>query len=279
LKTLRRSVGRGLAAGEPLPSPYPIFDAGRAHIRRGALTMIAGPPGSMKTILTLNIVEKVNVPTLYFSSDSDDFTMASRVLAMKSGETTETTEEWTRSNVIQAQRILKSFDHVRWSFHSSPSLEHMELKADAYAEINGEYPHLVVIDILMDVDFEGAGEQNYWALMAELKVLARKWMSAILVVHHTSESVKGEPCPPRSAIMGKANQLPALILTLDGNSIAGYLNIAIVKNRFGPQDPTGKTFMKMRAEAQCTRIMEMVESVEGKVYIPFPAKEIQWGPA
>lgn len=261
MKTLRRSIARGLSAGEPLPTPWPIFENHRAHLRRGALTMIAGPPGSMKTILTLNLVEKINVSTLYFSSDSDDFTMASRVLAMKSGETTEVTEEWTRTNVLHAQRVLRAFDHVRWSFHSGPSLDHMELEADAYAEINGEYPHLVVIDILMDVDFEGAGEQNYWALMAELKVLARKWMSAILVVHHTSESVKGEPCPPRSAIMGKANQLPALILTLDGNSIAGYLNVAVVKNRFGPQDPTGRTAFKMKAEPQCSRILEWVEQV------------------
>jgi hypothetical protein len=231
--------------------------------------MIAGPPGSMKTILTLNMVEKIACPTLYFSSDSDDFTMASRVLAMKTGETTEQTEEWTRTNVIHAQKILRSFDFVRWSFHSAPTLDHMELEADAYAEVNGEYPHLVVIDIMMDVDFEGAGEQNYWALMAELKVLARKWMSAVLIVHHTSEAVKGEPCPPRSAIMGKANQLPALILTLNGNSIAvdSYLEVAVVKNRFGPQDPTGRTAFKMKAEPQCSRIMEWHEELRNGGFI------------
>jgi len=231
--------------------------------------MVAGPPGSMKTILTLNMVHKMNVPTMYFSSDSDDFTMASRVLAMLTGETTETTEEWTRSNVFQSQRILAGFDHVRWSFHSAPTLDHMELKADAYAEINGEYPHLVVVDIMMDVDFEGAGEQNYWALMAEFKSLARKWMSCVLIVHHTSESIKGEPCPPRSAIMGKANQLPVLILTLDGNSVPGHLNVAIVKNRFGSNDPTGKTYFPLLAEPWSSRILEAQESVAGKVYTPF----------
>jgi len=238
--------------------------------------MVAGPPGSMKTIWTLNAVQNIHVPTLYFSSDSDDFTMASRVLAMLTGETTETTEEWTKTNVLQSQRILAGFDHVRWSFHSAPTLDHMELKADAYAEINGEYPHLVVIDILMDVDFEGAGEQNYWALMAELKVLARKWMSAILVVHHTSESVKGEPCPPRSAIMGKANQLPALILTLDGNSIAGYLNVAIVKNRFGPQDPTGRTAFRMKAIPQSSKIEEWMDDLAGKTWTS--TEGISWDP-
>lgn len=241
--------------------------------------MVAGPPGSMKTIFTLNMVDRMNVPTLYFSSDSDDFTMASRVLAMKTGETTETTEEWTRTSVAMAQRVLAGFDHVRWSFHSSPSLDHMEAKADAYAEINGEYPHLVVIDILMDVDYEGAGEQNYWALMSELKDLARKWMSAILIVHHTSEGVKGEPCPPRSAIMGKANQLPALIITLNGDSINGTLDVAVVKNRFGPQDPTGRNHFQMTAEPALCRISQKEQSIEGMVYKLFPEKEDTWQPA
>jgi hypothetical protein len=210
----------------------------------------------MKTILTLNMVDRMNVPTLYFSSDSDDFTMASRVLAMKTGESTETTEQWTKTNIANAQKVLETFDHVRWSFHSAPTLDHMELEADAYAEINGEYPPLVVIDIMMDVDYEGAGEQNYWALMNELKVMARKWMSAILIVHHTSEGVKGEPCPPRSSIMGKANQLPALIITLNGDSINESLDVAVVKNRFGSQDPTGRTFFSMKALASICKIRE-----------------------
>jgi hypothetical protein len=260
LRTLRRTIARGLASGEPLPDPYPVFGKKRAHVRRGALTLIAGQPGSMKTILTLNMVDQMDVPTLYFSSDSDDFTMASRVLAMKSGETTEVTEEWTRSEVDRAQRILGGFDHVRWSFNSGPSLDHMELIADAYAEVNGEYPHLVVIDIMMDVDYEGAGEQNYWGLMAELKVLARKWMSAVLIVHHSSEGVKGEPCPPRSSIMGKANQLPALILTLAPED--DRLLVAVVKNRFGPQDITGRTFFELKAQPELCRIQSMPAPVD-----------------
>lgn len=213
----------------------------------------------MKTILALNLVDRISVPTLYFSSDSDDFTMASRVLAMKSGETVEVTEEWTRSEVDRSQRILEAFDHVRWSFNSGPSLDHMELIADAYAEVNGEYPHMVVIDIMMDVDYEGVDQQNYWALSNELKALARKWMAAVLIVHHSSEGVEGKPCPPRSAIMGKANQLPVLILTLAPEIVGDetHLLVAIVKNRFGTADLTGKTFFALKAQPELCRIQPL----------------------
>lgn len=257
MKTLRRSVKRGLAAGEPLPSPFGIFDRNRAIFRRGGMQMIAGPPGSMKTVLMLNIVRNMGkgVPTLYFSSDSDDFTMATRLLARETGQPTEETEVWlkdmkengVRPGAYDPSIGLVPYDHVKWSFHPSPDLDHMWRVAEAFRERHGEYPHHTVIDILMDVDYPGAGEQNYWNLMADLKAMGREWETSLTIVHHTSESVKGEPCPPRSAIMGKANQLPTLIMTLDGNSVEGYIKVAVVKNRFGPQDPSGKRFFRLDA--------------------------------
>lgn len=250
MKSLHRTVKRGVSSGEPLPDPWPIFGEKKATIRRGSISMIAGPPGSMKTVFTLNAVRQMgrDIPTLYHSSDSDDFTMASRTLSMALGEQTDQTELMVMAQEQAAYEALRDYDHIRWSFKSSPTLDHMWREAEAFREIKGTYPFLTVIDIMMDIDYEGAGEQNYWALMAELKDMAREQQTAILVVHHTSESVKGGCPPPRSAIMGKANQLPTLILTLWGDSHAGKLDIAVVKNRFGPQDAMGKKFFSMRAD-------------------------------
>ena len=256
MRTLAREVKRGVSAGEPLPMPWPIFEEKKMHLRRGSIAMVAGPPGSMKTVLTLNMVKNINVPTIYHSSDSDSFTMASRSLAMLTGTPTDETETWVMLNKQLAHDTLKSMDFVRWSFMSSPTLEHMENEANAFFELKGEYPHLTVIDIMMDINYEGAGEQNYWALMAELKDMAREQETAILVVHHTSESAKAGSPPPRSAIMGKANQLPTLILTLWGDAHAGTLDIATVKNRFGPQDPMGGKYFKMSASPATCKIEE-----------------------
>lgn len=256
MRSLAREVKRGVSAGEPLPAPWPVFNEHKMTVRRGSVSMIAGPPGSMKTVLTLNMVKQMQVPTLYHSSDSDNFTMASRSLSMLTGTPTDETELWVMTQSKLAHDTLKDMDFVRWSFMSSPTLDHMEREADAFFELNGEYPHLTVIDIMMDVQYEGASEQNYWGLMAELKDMAREQETAILVVHHTSESAKAGSPPPRSAIMGKANQLPTLILTLWGDAHAGTLDVATAKNRFGPQDPMGKRFITMKADPSVCLVEE-----------------------
>lgn len=261
-KTLHRSVARGVTAGEPLPSPFPIFDSKKISWRRGSIHMIAGPPGSMKTVLMMNIVKAMGskVPTLYHSSDSDDFTMATRAVAMQTGMQTDEAEFLVLTNPKIAQAALKNMSYVKWNFHAAPTLEMMWNEAEAYREIHGEYPHHTIVDILMDVDYEGAGEQNYWALMSEFKVMAREQNTALTAVHHTSESAKGGAPPPRSAIMGKANQLPTTILTLWGDSMKGTLDIAVVKNRFGPQDAMGKKFFTMKADPAACSIEEMNET-------------------
>lgn len=261
MKTLHRTVRRGVSSGEPLPSPWPIFEERKMHFRRGSISMIAGPPGSMKTVLMLNIVKQMGtkVPTMYHSSDSDDFTMASRALSMLTGTPSDETELWVMGQKQMAYDVLRDMDHIRWSFKSSPTLEHMWNEAEAFREIKGTYPHHTVIDIMMDIDYEGAGEQNYWALMAELKDMAREQETAITVVHHTSESAKGGSPPPRSAIMGKANQLPTLILTLWGDSHAGTLDVATVKNRFGAQDAMAKKYFTMKADPAICLIEERDE--------------------
>lgn len=258
-KTLHRSVARGVSAGEPLPSPLPIFELNKISFRRGSIQMIAGPPGSMKTVLILNLVRLMGskVPTLYHSSDSDDFTVATRVIAMQTGMSTDEAELMVLTQPALAQAALKDFSFVKWNFHAAPTLDQMYAEADAYREIHGEYPHHTIVDILMDVDYEGASEQNYWALMSEFKVMAREMNTSLTIIHHTSESAKGGSPPPRSAIMGKANQLPTTILTLWGDSMRGTLDVAVVKNRFGPQSAMADNWFTLKADPGVCFIEEM----------------------
>lgn len=222
------------------------------------MQMIAGPPGSMKTVLMMNIVNNMGagVPTLYHSSDSDDFTMATRAYAMLTGSTTDEAEEVISSTPDEATNVLSAMGNIRWDFHPAPSLDHLWMEAEAFREVWGEYPHHTVIDILMDVDYEGVGEQNYWSLMGELKTMARDQETSLTVVHHTSESAKGGTPPPRSAIMGKASHLPTTILTLWGDAHAGTLDVSVVKNRFGPQDALAKRFFRMKADPSVCLIEE-----------------------
>jgi hypothetical protein len=97
---------------------------------------------------------------------------------------------------------------------------------------------LIVIDNLMNV---AAESDNEWAglrmIMVELHDMARKTEACVLILHHVSEqSEYGSTTrpPARRSIHGKVSQLPALILTLGYDPIDGALNVAAVKNRFGP---------------------------------------------
>jgi hypothetical protein len=56
--------------------------------------------------------------------------------------------------------------------------------------------------------------------------------------------------------MGKANQLPTTILTLWGDAHNESIDVAVVKNRFGPQDAMAKKFFRMKAQPALCHIEE-----------------------
>lgn len=60
--------------------------------------------------------------------------------------------------------------------------------------------------------------------------------------------------------MGKANQLPTLILTLWGDGHAGTLDVATVKNRFGPGDAMAKKYFRMTAIPGLSQVEEAENS-------------------
>lgn len=221
----------------------------------------------MKTVCCLNLCMEIQVPTLYFSSDSDEHTMASRLLARATGTSSSDTGGWLKSNKEFASRVLKDLNHVKWCFNPGPTIEDLYLNLEAFHEIHGEYPKMTVIDILMDID-DGSGEvtQNYWTTMDALKKLAREVGTALVVAHHTTESTKAGSPPPRASIMGKANQLPILIITLWGDSMNGTIDMAIVKNRNGPQDPTAADSFRMKVDPELCRITPMPQQVS----VPLP---------
>ncbi len=238
MRTLARSVGRASMGGESLPSAWKDFETNQIVIRRAEVSLIAAAPGMGKSMLALSLALKTNVPTLYISADTNAHTMAMRLASMISGRSQGEVEQKLAGDNGWAKAVLVKGSHIQWSFESSPTLEDISEEVQAFEELWGCSPTMIIVDNLMDIASDGGEEFSIMrAIMKELKYLARATNAAVVVLHHTSEAVMGTPCQPRSAIQGKVSQLPALILTL-GN-VGTSMAVAVVKNRYGKADANG----------------------------------------
>ena len=259
MKTLTRSVGRPEIGGEPLPPVFRTFDHNQISIRRSEVSMIAGEPGAGKSTLALAMALRMNVPTLYLSADTNAHTMAMRLYSMITGESQQQAEIAIEKNPEEAKRKLSLASHIYWSFDSSPNFGDLDDEVMAIEELLGRPPELIVVDNLMDIAMDGGEEfGGMRSAMKELKFLARDTNAAVLVLHHTSESFKSDPTPPRAAVQGKVNQLPALILTVGQQS--GLMAVAPVKNRYGKADPSGNIPVWLQFNPEYMYLADLEES-------------------
>lgn len=213
--------------------------------------MLAGPPGAGKTNTAIIAVVRMGIPTLYFSADSDEDTMATRTAAALTGHPTGSILETIQYGLYADEygpRVSQL--PVRFVFDpSEPGIADIAAALDAWMEIESAPPSLIVVDNLMNCKVETGNEfESMRQMCKDLHWLARKTKACVLVLHHTSEQNKEEivTAPPRSAIQGKVSQLPSLILTVAVDN--GEMTMAVVKNRFGRQDPLAKEPLRMAAD-------------------------------
>lgn len=242
MRTLTRAVADVDTGGQVIPVPLRAMSELQVGIRSSEVSMIAGVPGAGKSSLALYVAVMSGTPTLYVCADTSAWTMVLRLTAMLTGLTQDNVEAKIKAEGEQwaQQAMSQGAGHIHWVFDSAPSLDDIDAELQAYEEVMGSPPGLVVIDNLIDVT-DGAGDE--WAamrsVMKEVKFLARDTGAAVLLLHHTSEAYSYAVCPPRASLQGKVAQLPALILTV--HSEHGHMQIAAVKNRYGMADPSGAT--------------------------------------
>jgi hypothetical protein len=208
--------------------------------------MIAGPPNGGKSFLALWYAVTNNLPTLYISADTDKATTLYRSLAMLTGDKVDDIEETFEQGADEAYTPdLHRISNLRFTFDPTPTMEDISSEVQAFEEVWGEPPDIIVIDNLMNVvSGEGAsGWQDMMEISQFLHHLARKSEAAVLILHHTSESEGKAAYPaPRKAIINKVSQLPEVILTVAMVPDEGLYRVACVKNRSGSHDPTGHTY-------------------------------------
>jgi predicted ATP-dependent serine protease len=262
MRTLARAVGSVDIGGEPLPSVFRTFDANKVVIRRSEISMIAGTPGAGKSTLALAIALRAKVPTLYISADTNAHTMAMRLLSMIINKPQSEAEMLLVDDVENSRKIINnSSGHIFWSFESAPTLSDLDQEVEAFEELWGCAPTLIVVDNLMDIANDGGEEfAAMRSTIKELKYLARDTNAAVLLLHHTKESYLGNPCQPRSALQGMVAQLPALICTV-GSNAPGFIAVAPVKNRYGKADPTGDTAFWLQFNPEMMDVSDIPERV------------------
>jgi hypothetical protein len=248
-------------AATPLPDPLPGLAKSRygVHFNPGQLCMFAGAPGAGKTTFALIAAIRMGVSCLYFSADSDEATMAARAASTVRAHTYAGVRETQTLGMFNEEygEALNALP-IRFVFDpSEPSLEDISNGIEAYTEVWGAPPRLIVVDNLMNLDCD---DSNEWAgmrtAMKHLHWLARKTKACLWVLHHTSEQNEAwiSYAPPRSAIQGKLTQLPELILTFAYNDDGFW--VAVVKYRHGPQDPKAEKPVRMIMDFARNRLQD-----------------------
>ena len=264
LAKLASRVGR---MGNPLPDPFHTFATNRVVFRRGATSMIAGQPGSFKSVLALNMLTTwalEGCSALYFSADSDEFTVGKRMAGILTGEDSFQIERTMQNGKFD--RYTPEFASVLRDVRFEYSVMDIESIADRMATFEhafGTYPDVAFIDNLINY----APSANDWGAMIdftrELDSLARETKSHIVILHHASEHYpRGVPLPS-AAIQGKVTQIPRLVLTTASDGLA--LMITCVKNTNGPQHPNAIKHMNFAVEPSM-RVMDLdyAEMVSGR---------------
>ena len=249
---LSRFMSQAGNNGKPLPSVFPILDHKQIQFRHGGTSMVAGAPGSFKSITALNLAvgwARQGKGILYFSFDSDRFTVTKRVSGILTGYASGRIEDdFVRDDVRLYTEALKAVDGINF-VDRNLDMDGMVNHIGAYEAIHGTWPDIIFVDNLINTVDDPTDWGGMISVIRELDQIARETQAHICFLHHSSEAWSadhpGMP-PPSHSIQGKVSQIPRLVLTVAADGL--QLRMACVKNTNGPGDAQARNFMQFAIE-------------------------------
>lgn len=208
--------------------------------------MIAGKPGSFKSVLALNMIiawARAGKRGLYFSADSDEGTVCKRLGAILTGDTgTAVERRFEGKDTGRYEEALTRLGSVHFVYESL-DMAGIASRFSSFESVYGAWPDFAIIDNLIDYADSAGDWVSQIELTKQLDVLARETRAHVCILHHAKvdkDNNNGSP-PADWEIQGKVTQIPRLVLTCAASHMA--LNVSCVKNTNGPQDPLAQTFL------------------------------------
>lgn len=204
-----------------------------------------------------------NVPTLYFSADSDSFAQLTRSISIITGRTLEDSANIVLNDQLSEVRGVLDAKPIRFSYNANPSPENIEETVEAYEEVFGDYPDKIVIDNVTNVRI--GGEENEATglehLMDYLHGMSRATESCVVCLHHVRGDYNDIDRPiPLGGVKNQNTRVPEMVLTLfkrHGDGIVpDTLCVSTVKNRGGKADASGRLFVPLEFDGARMRISE-----------------------
>jgi 5S rRNA maturation endonuclease (ribonuclease M5) len=207
LQNLFSAIGAGLC--EPIETGFQILDD-IMQILPGSLTIVAGSPGSSKSLLMLQIASRLfdnQIKTAIFELEKDRVFHLRRALAQRSGLGMITNNRWTKKNIVEAQEAsveyLEFMDSFGKTIYATPEkiiyqsdvIEWVQQKADDGCKA-------VIIDPVTKAERKGDPWQSDSEFVQQLaKIATMSGLVIFIVLHPTKAQVA---IPDLSLIAGGA---------------------------------------------------------------------------
>ena len=224
--------------------------------RRGEVIMIAGRSGSQKSGFALWLVTQWGLPTLYLAADMTLNEVSVRLACSKMGLSTREVQERLDAGGRREQEVREALSEMPIVVENGAITWHrLDTQIQSYVEIWDSFPEVIVIDNLMDVE-EGASDYHaQMEIMQQLVEVARFTGATVLVCHHATDKTDGysTDAPARKDIKNGMSEKPQMILGVSLDNYTLDFQVAVLKQRMGPQDPSGRMKAYLTAQPEVTR--------------------------
>lgn len=245
-------------AGDLLPTVFRSFDDYGIRFRRSQFVLIVAGPGSGKSTLVLNLALRMRVPTMYLSADSNEFTQVSRSFSIAAGVDRERADLYALGADDPEAETLSEYP-IRWSFSASPTEDDIQLAMEAYQELYGGYPWLLIVDNVSNVliDHTDRPAVGMEGLMDFLNDTARQTQACVIGLHHANGPyANGQDPIPLNGVKEQPHRVPQMILT-QFRATEATIGVAPVKNRDSKFDPSGSWYAELAFDATTMRVTDI----------------------